>query len=108
MAVRPPQNGESEPEVIEFGIAALAPRIDRADVDFPATTDELVRATGNPEVPYDAGGNAVSLNEALDALPEDRFESKSDLLDRLHPVFEERRERAASSIVAQIRALLPF
>ncbi|MFB6281520.1 MAG: hypothetical protein ABEH40_05835 [Haloferacaceae archaeon] len=108
MAVRPPEDGTSEPETIEFGIAALAARLDRADVGFPTTAEELVRATGNPEIPYDAGGNTVALAEALDALPEDRFESESELLDRLHPVFENYRERAASSIVAQIRALLPF
>jgi hypothetical protein len=108
MAVRPPQDGGADPEAIEFGIAALAARLDRADVDFPATAEELVRATENPEIPYDAGGNAVALDEALDAVPETRFESQADLLERLHPVFERHRERAASSIVAQLRALLPF
>ncbi|MFB6301596.1 MAG: hypothetical protein ABEH78_01860 [Haloferacaceae archaeon] len=108
MAVRPPQGEGSDPEAIEFGIAALDARLDRADVAFPATGEELVRAMDNPEIPYDAGGNTVELDEALAALPDDRFESESELLDRLHPVFEDHRERAASSIVAQIRALLPF
>jgi hypothetical protein len=108
MAVRPPQDDGSDPEAIEFGIAALDARLDRVGVAFPVTADELVRATGNPSSPYDAGGNTVPLREALAALPDERFESESELLDRLHPVFEDYRDRAASSIVAQLRALLPF
>ena len=108
MGVRPPQDEGSEPDAIEFGIAALDARLDRTDVTFPATSDELVRAMGNPKIPYDAGGNGVSLDEALAAIPKDRFESESELLDCLHPDFEEYRERTTSNIVAQIRSLLPF
>jgi hypothetical protein len=108
MAVRPPQEGGSDPDAIEFGIAALDARLDEADVTFPATGDEVVRALGDPEIPYDAAGNAVALEEALSALGTDRFDSESELLDGLHPVFEDYRARSASGIVAQLRALLPF
>jgi hypothetical protein len=44
----------------------------------------------------------------LDAVPKQKFDSESQLLDLLHPVFEERRASASGSIVARLRELLPF
>jgi hypothetical protein len=108
MAVRPPQDDDSEPEAIEFGIAALDARLDRADVTFPATSQELLRALDDPDIPYDGAGNTVPLAEVLDAVPKQKFDSESQLLDLLHPVFEERRASASGSIVARLRELLPF
>lgn len=108
MAVRPPQEGSSEPETLEFGIAALDARLDGADVDYPATATELVDALDDPDIPYDASGNAVALEEALDTVPRNQFESETELLEVLHPVFEEYRLSASSSILTRLRALLPF
>lgn len=108
MGVRPPQQDSSEPDVVEFGIAALAAQLDDRDVEFPATSTELLESLGNQQLPYDASGNAVRFETVLEAVPQDRFESKGELLDVLHPVFEEYRTSARGGIVGQLRALLPF
>jgi hypothetical protein len=108
MAVRPPQGGTDEPEAIAFGIAALDARLDESDLSFPATTDEILEALGEPSIPYDAAGNTVALSAALSEVPHDRFEREGELLDALHPVFEAHRERTANSVLARLRGLLPF
>ena len=108
MGVRPPQQGSDTPDTIEFGIAALAPRLDAADIEFPATTDEIVRSLDDTDVPYDATGRTVALGDALNKVPKDQFKSKSEVLDRLHPVFEEYRASASRSILGQLRDLLPI
>ena len=108
MAVRPPQGNSSEPDTIEFGIAALDARLDAATVEFPATADELVRAVDNTDIPYDASGRTVALSEALDRLPRSEFDSETELLDMLHPVFEEYRSSASGSFLRQLREMLPF
>ena len=69
MGARPPQNDTSEPEVIEFGIAALSARLEAADVAFPTTSSELVDAVDNTAIPIDGSGNTVELQVALDAVP---------------------------------------
>ncbi|WP_248896676.1 DUF2795 domain-containing protein [Haloplanus halobius] len=108
MAARPPQQDSSSPDAIEFGIAALVGNLDRADIEYPATREEIVRALGDPEVPYDAAGNTVALSEAMEALPKQEFESESELLDLLHPVFEEYRVSASGSLLGRLRSILPF
>lgn len=108
MAARPPQDDQSEPEAIEFGIAALDATLDRGSVQFPATATELVRELDDPAVPIDAAGHTIALSEALAAVPADRFENESELLDLLHPVFEERRASSSFGIVARLRDALPF
>jgi hypothetical protein len=108
MAARPPQQDTSTPDSVEFGIAALDGHLDEAAVTFPATRAEIVRGLGDPDVPYDAAGNAVSLSEAMERLPKRRFDSRSELLDLLHPVFEEYRVSTGGSLLGQLRALLPF
>ena len=108
MAVRPPQENSSEQDTIEFGIAALDARLDAADVEFPATSDELVRGVHNTDIPYDASGHTVSLEEALDKVPRSSFDSETELLDTLHPVFEEYRASASGSFLQQLRDMLPF
>ncbi|WP_049985762.1 DUF5789 family protein [Halobellus rufus] len=107
MAVRPPQQDGDEPDSLEFGIAALTPYLSDAELSFPATSDEIVRALGDPEIPVDANGNAVRLSEALEATATSRFDSKRELLDALHPVLEEYRA-SNGGIFSQLRALLPF
>jgi hypothetical protein len=108
MAVRPPQGGDDEPDTIEFGIAALDARLEETSVSFPATSEEIVAALDNSAIPYDAAGNTVDLSTALEQVPADRFDSESELLDQVHPVFETYRERTANSLVARLRGLLPF
>ena len=108
MGARPPQNDNSEPDVIEFGIAALSARLDAADVEFPTTSTELIAAVDDTAIPVDGSGNTVELQQALQRVPQDRFERESALLDMLHPVFEEHRKKAGDSIFGRLRALLPF
>jgi hypothetical protein len=108
MAVRPPQDDDEEPEALAFGIAALDARLDGADVDWPATGDEVVERLGEPSIPYDAAGNSVALREALDRVPVRKFDTETELLEALHPVFEEYRENSTRSVIGQLRALLPF
>lgn len=108
MAARPPQQDSSSPDAVEFGIAALVGHLDHADIEYPATSDEIVRALGDPEVPYDGSGSSVALSEAMEALPKRTFDSQSELLDLLHPVFEEYRVSTSGSLLGRIRAILPF
>ena len=108
MAARPPQQDTSSPDAVEFGIAALVGHLDRVDIEFPATDEEIVRALGDPDVPYDAAGSAVALSEAMETLPKRTFESESELLDLLHPVFEEYRVSTSGSLLGRLRAILPF
>jgi hypothetical protein len=108
MAVRPPEDDDSGPESIAFGIAALAAKVEESDLEFPATSREVVATLGDVEIPVNSAGNAVSLREALQSVPRDRFESANELLDVLHPVFEEYRSSASTSLVARLRGLLPF
>ncbi|WP_136589153.1 DUF5789 family protein [Salinigranum halophilum] len=107
MGVRPPQQDGSDADHIEFGIAALEPHIDER-IDYPATADEIVETVGDVQVSYDASGGTVALSEIIEAAPARRFESKRDLLDTLHPVFEEYRAATSNSLVGRLRGLLPF
>jgi mannose/cellobiose epimerase-like protein (N-acyl-D-glucosamine 2-epimerase family) len=109
MGVRPPpQRDDGGPEIVAFGIAALDEHLERADVTFPIASDELLETLGDPSVPYDAAGSEMRLSEALDATPHSTFETRQECMNALHPVFEERRERANNSLVGQLRSLLPF
>lgn len=109
MGVQPPSDEISdEPDVIEFGIAALAARLEERSVSFPVGADRLRAEHGDLSVPVDAGGTEITLADALDGTSRRQFESEQDLLNALHPVFEQRRERSARSIIAQLRALVPF
>lgn len=108
MAARPPQGGGSDPEAIEFGIAALDERLDRAGVQFPASTTELLDAMDDTEVAVDAAGNTLDLATVLREIPAEQFDTERDLLNRLHPIFEERRRSGAGSLLGRVRALLPF
>lgn len=109
MGVRPPQQDDDDaPETVAFGIAALDDHLERADVTFPMTDKELIKALGDPAVPYDAMGNEMRLSEAFDELSHVHFETRQEFLNAVHPVFEARRERANNSFIGQLRSLLPF
>jgi hypothetical protein len=109
MGVRPPQQGDDEePETIAFGIAALDEYLERSDVTFPATETDLTAELGDPEIPYDAKGHGMALSQALESTHTNRFETRQDLMNALHPVFEAKRERTNNSLVGRLRLLLPF
>ncbi len=109
MGVRPPQQGDDEtPETVAFGIAALDEHLEREPIIFPTTAEELIDELNDPDIPYDAKGNAISLSDALADIPTSRFETRQELMNMLHPVFESKRAHANNSLVGQLRALLPF
>ncbi len=109
MGVRPPSNDvDEEPDVVEFGIAALDARLADADVSFPATAEELREYFGDATVPYDASGNEMPVAEALAEADGESFDSEDELLNALHPVFERKRQAASTSLVKQLRGLVPF
>jgi len=109
MGVRPPQQSDDDgPEIVAFGIAALDEHLERADIVFPTTGEELLDTLGDPTVPYDATGNEIRLSEALGELQRAEFETRQEFMNAIHPVFEARRERANNSLVGRLRSLLPF
>jgi len=109
MGVRPPADDvDDEPDVVEFGIAAVDARLESADVSFPATASDLESQFGDMDVPYDAAGHAIEFTEALSETGRTQFESEQDLLNALHPVFERQRRTASTSILSQLRSLVPF
>ncbi|MFB6173412.1 MAG: hypothetical protein ABEI39_02100 [Halobacteriales archaeon] len=108
MGVRPPQQDDDEPSTIEFGIAALAARLDDSELVYPLAGEELVEELGDPEIPIDANGRRVPLSRVLGEVSQRRFDSQQELLNALHPVFESYRDRTSTGILASIRAMLPF
>ncbi|MFC7077581.1 DUF5789 family protein [Haloarcula halophila] len=108
MGVRPPADDTDEPDVIEFGIAALDARLTDIEISYPATAEEVRDAAGHVEVPFDAAGHTVTVAEALGETSVRRFDNEHELLDALHPVFERKRESTRNSIISQLRALVPF
>jgi hypothetical protein len=109
MGVRPPDSGSSEsPDVIEFGIAAVDERLDLDALSYPVDVAELREEFGGVEVPYTASGQTTDMTTVLKRVDAREFDSKRALLNELHPVFEEMRASASSSIIGQLRALVPF
>lgn len=108
MGVRPPTGDSGEREAIEFGIAALTPIVEEAEVEFPADANTVVRELGDPNVPVDANGRSMRLSSAVEETEQRRFESQRELLNALHPVFESRREAVSTGWLASIRSQLPF
>lgn len=108
MGVRPPDAGsDPEPEVIEFGIAAVDARLDETELSFPATADTVAKALGETEIPYDAHGRSIPIETALEETGKTEFTDRNELLNALHFVFEERRERSLG-FIDRLRSLLPF
>lgn len=105
MGMRPPQDDDEEPDSLAFGIAALDERLDRAELAFPADAEEIVSALDDPDIPYDPAGHSVALSTALDQIGQDRFDAEDELLDTLHPVFEERRRSAPTGLLDRLRSL---
>jgi hypothetical protein len=109
MGVRPPSNDvDDEPDVVEFGIAALDARLEQTDVTYPVSAAELDDEYGHIEVPFDATGHETTLHEALSEVDREEFDSQQELLNVLHPVFERKRRATSNSILSQLRGLVPF
>jgi hypothetical protein len=110
MGVQPPSDELDEgPEVVEFGIAALDAQLEEIDsLSFPAERSHLQQEYGDITVPVDASGHEIQLDQVLAEVDETSFESRRELLNALHPVFEQRREQTSRSLLAQLRALVPF
>jgi hypothetical protein len=109
MAARPPSNDiDDEPDATEFGIVALDAAVDDWDVSFPITRRELADSYGEKRLAVGPSGHEVSLDSILADCPRETFERKQDLLNELHPIFEERRERISGSILSRLRAMVPF
>lgn len=108
MAARPPPTGtDDEPDLVEFGIVALEPKLDERNVSFPATAEQLADH-GDIRVAVGPTGHELSLAEALSRCEKRQFASKTDLLEALHPVFETERQARSGGILGRIRQVIPF
>lgn len=108
MGVRPPAGDDlSDPDTVEFGIAALDGTLARADLSYPVDRTTVVEEIGAESVPYDAAGHTVRLAAALEEVDRDRFDSEQALKNALYPVFERRRE-STTGLLGQLRSLVPF
>lgn len=109
MGVRPPADDDlSDPESIEFGIAALDGTLSSADFSFPVDRRTVIEELGDRSVPYDASGHTVQLAKVLEGIDREQFDSKQDLLNELYPVFENLRDSTATGLLDQLRSLVPF
>jgi hypothetical protein len=109
MGVQPPSDEVAEePDVVEFGIAALDAKLEDREISYPVSSEALARQHGDLQIPVDAAGHEVALEAALDQCSGREFDSEQDLLDALHPVFEAEREAVSRSLLAQLRSLVPF
>jgi hypothetical protein len=110
MSVRPPADDDldDEPDTVAFGIAALDARLDSAEIDFPADAGAVRTAVGDEEVPYNASGSTMTVATALDRANAEHFENEQDLLNALHPVFEQARESNRTGLLGRLRSFVPF
>lgn len=106
MAAPPPQGDDAEPETIAFGIAAVDEALEETELSYPADAREVLAATGDRDIPYDSRGRTISLSTALEETDRRTFDSRRELLNALHPVFEAKRDRGGLS--GWLKALLPF
>ncbi len=109
MGVRPPSNDDNnEPESIEFGIAAVDAHLREVELSFPASRADVEATLGDERIPYDVYGNDVPLSKILEGLAHESFDSRQELLNALHPAFEQYRKNNAGGFFSQLRALFPF
>jgi len=109
MGVRPPANDiDDEPDSVEFGIVALDARLEKLEVSFPTTAEELAADYGGIRIAVDPGGNEIAFGEALKQCGRTEFRTEQELLNALHPVFERKREAVSNSLIGRLRTLVPF
>lgn len=106
MAAPPPQGDDAEAETIAFGIAAVDEALEATELSFPADADEILEATGDRDIPYDTRGRTIRLSTAIEESEGRHFDTRRELLNALHPVFEEKRD--SSGLSGWVRTLLPF
>lgn len=102
----PPPKGSEEQTAITFGIAAMDEHLKDADLDFPADKPQILQQIGDRAIAYDPQGNCMSLESAIHETGRQRFESRQDLLNALHPVFEDRRTQGG--LGSWVQSLIPF
>lgn len=110
MKAPPPQDDgvDDGQEMIAFGIAALDSYLSDADVTFPMNKQTLRETLGYADVPYNATGNTLQLDTALDHTPSQQFENKQELLNELHPVFERYRQEEGNQLLNRLRSVFPL
>lgn len=109
MGVRPPSNdADDEPDSVEFGIVALDGQVEQRNISFPISAADLNDAHGDIQLAVDPSGHETTLAEALAECDQQSFESKQELLNALHPIFERKREKLSGGILGRLRALVPF
>ncbi|MFB6070302.1 MAG: hypothetical protein ABEJ76_04700 [Halanaeroarchaeum sp.] len=106
-AVPPPSDSDDDPEAIAFGIAALDDRLRAAEITFPARGERVVEVLDDPAIPVDPNGRTMRLSEAIERADRTRFENRRDLLNALHPIFEDQRGRGGG-VRAFLRRILPI
>lgn len=106
MAAVPPPSDDEEPDSIAFGIPALDDRLRDADLAFPTDAETLVRELGDPSIPYDPTDRTIQLSTVVERTGRERFESRRDFLNAVHPVLEA--ERNSGGVGDWLRRLLPF
>lgn len=104
MAARPPRTNADPEEPTAFGIAVVDDQLADADLDYPATPDDVLEALGDRSVRCGPNAHEVSLSTVLDRTGRERFDSRRDLLDELHDAFE-RERNGASGLVAWLKSL---
>ena len=105
MAAPPPKN-DQETSAITFGIAAMDEHLEGAELDFPASRDDILSAIGNRPVSYDPKGNTITLAAALENTNQQEFASRRELLNALHPVFETKRKQQGFG--GWLKTIFPF
>lgn len=95
-------------EMIAFGIAALDSYLTDGDVSFPTDKQTLRETIGHVDVPYNATGNTLQLDTALDHTSKQQFENEQELLNELHPVFEKHRQEQGNPLLDRIRSVIPL
>ncbi len=88
-----------------FGIAALDAHVREAELAFPATADEIVETLGDPDIEYDPAGNTVALSTVLAEVEQKEFERRRELMNALHPAFEQRRQ-SGGGVLGWVRSVI--
>lgn len=105
MGVRPPADDGGGTRGVEFGIADVESRLSESSLSFPATGEEVVRALGDPDVAYDPSGSSVALSSVVERADRERFDSRREFLNALHPEFEALRTSRGAGLLGWVRSL---
>lgn len=104
MAARPPPADDEPDEPTAFGIVAVDDYLEDATLEFPATPQDVVDALGDRDVRCGPNAHEIALSTALDRTGRRQFDTRRELLDELHEVFE-RERRGSTGFVAWLQSL---